>query len=393
MIYYSAEARAYGLMMFLVVSAVLSMLLAVDTKRDRYWVLFAVFAATAFYTHYTSLFVLAMALAWLLWTEPGSRRRALLATLGAVVLAVPWIPGLIADLQSPTLKILSALSPFTAGAVRIDIQHWALGYPYTVAGGLDVLPGTPALALLALALLLAVAGIALRVRRTGWRDPLRRVGGARAVLMLALALATPVGEILGSATGDHIVGVRDLAASWPFLALAGAAFVIAAGPRLGLIGGVLGFVAFALAAPKMLESRFQRPDYQGAADYVAAHARAGDVVIDETGGLSPGPLTGFDVALHRPLTVVRARSPAERDHPFTVFDPLVSLRSAVDEAVRGARGGRVFIVTPQLLGSSAHPNPAPNQFPSAYRLTALPRYPGIERTLVAVYSRSPASAR
>jgi hypothetical protein len=390
MIYYSAEARAYGLMMFLLACSTLSMLLAIDTERKRYWVLFAVFSAAAFYTHYTSTFVLAVQLLWLLSVEPQARRRALIATAGAAALVLPWIPGLVADLRSPTLTLLSALSAFTPHAVRVDIEHWAIGYPYaqsptlpSVASGLGNLPGVPALVLLALALVASVGGVAGRVRRSGWREPLRSVGGRRVALMFALMLATPVGEILGSAIGNHIIGVRDLAASWPYLALAAAAFAIAAGRRVGTAAAVLGLVAFGLAAAKMLEARFQRPNYQAAASYVAAHARAGDVVIDETGGLSPGPLTGFDVAFRRRLTVVRALSPAERDHPFTVFDPIVSFRSAVGEAVKDAHGGRVFLVAAELPQTS---------FSDGYQLRTVRRYLGIERTLVGVYSRSAARA-
>ena len=166
------------------------------------------------------------------------------------------------------MKILSALSPFTGHAIRIDVQHWALGYPYTVAGGLKDLPGVPALVLLAIAAVLGVAGVAARVVRAGLRRP-----GPRLVLVGALMLATPVGEIVVSALGNHIIGVRDLAASWPYLALSAAAFVFAAGPRVGAVAAALAVVAFALGAPKMLESRFARPDYQAAAD-VRERARA-----------------------------------------------------------------------------------------------------------------------
>src|SRR5437763_12995814 len=41
MIYYSAEARAYGLLMFLLAGSTLSMLLAIDSGRRRWWVLYA----------------------------------------------------------------------------------------------------------------------------------------------------------------------------------------------------------------------------------------------------------------------------------------------------------------------------------------------------------------
>ena len=68
-------------------------------------------------------------------------------------------------------------------------------------------------------------------------------------------------------------------------------------------------------------------------------------MIDETGALSPGPLTGFGVSFLRPLPVVRARSPAERDHPYGFADPFVPLRAAVARAVAAAHGHRVFVVT------------------------------------------------
>jgi uncharacterized membrane protein len=383
MIYYSAEARAYGLLMFLVLGATLSMLLALDTGRRRWWVLYALCAAAAFYTHYTSLFVLAVQLAWLLWAEPRARRPALLASAGAALLAVPWIPGLIQDLHSPTVKILSALSPLNAHAVRVDIEHWAIGYPYaqsrtlpSVATGLRELPGVPALVLLAISTVTALVGVAIR---TLPRRSLRLRPPARVVLVFALMLAAPVGELTVSAFGDHIIGVRDLAVSWPFLVLSAGAIVAAAGPRLGAAAAVLAVGAFGVSAAKMLESRFARPNYQAAADYVATAGHAGDVVVDATGGVSPGPLTGFDVVFRRPLTVVRAQAPAERDHPFNLFDRVTLMQPAFDQAVRLARGGRVFLVAAQV---------PPLTLPDSYRLSLVRRYPGLEQTVVAVYSKA-----
>jgi hypothetical protein len=386
MIYYSAEARAYGLLMFLVASSTLSMLIALDTGRRRWWVVYAVCSAASFYTHYTCLFVLGVQLVWVLWTEPGARRAALLASAGAVVLVLPWVPGLIQDTRSPTVKILSALSPFTGRAIRIDIQHWALGYPYTVAGGVKDLPGVPSLVILAVAAVLAAVGVVVRAMRDGLRRPSWRV-----VLVVALALATPVGEIVISAFGNHILGVRDLAASWPFLALAAAAFVFAARPKAGIVAAALAVLAFALAAPKMLERRFSRPDYQAAATYVATHARPGDVVVDGTGGLSPGPLTGFDVAYHGSLPVYRALAPAERDHPFTVFDPLVPVRSAVGRAVASARGGRLFTISVALPGIRTPDLLAVPELQGRYRRESQTRWGGIQTTIVTVYARAGAT--
>lgn len=395
MIYYSAEARAYGLMMFLIVGSTLSLLSAVDTRRRLWWGLYAVSSAAAFYTHYTCAFVLAAQLIWVLWAHPEARRPALLANVGAALLVVPWIPGLINDLSSPTLRILSNLSPFTAHDVRIDLQHWAIGYPYTIAGPLTALPGVTALVLLGCAVL---SGGALASRAlpalAGARGPASRSNllgsiDRRVVLALVLAAATPVAEFLVSLGGNHIIGVRDMAASWPFLALLLAVALSSAGPRLGLVAAGFAVLAFALGASKMFQTRFQRPDYQAAANYVAEHARSRDIVIDVTGGLSPGPLTGLDVTLHRRLRVLRAQAPAEGDHPFGVFDPLIPLRSAVRTAVATAHGARIFLVTP------AAPGPASSltqleadtaDFTGGYRLAAVRTYRGILPTIVAVYA-------
>ncbi|HEY1522057.1 MAG TPA: glycosyltransferase family 39 protein [Solirubrobacteraceae bacterium] len=379
MIYYSAEARSYGLLMMFVTGAVLSTLLALRTGRAHYWILYALCAAATFYTHYTGLFVLGALMVWVLWTRPQARRSALLATGGAVILALPWIPGLVHDAQSPTVKILSALSPFTASAVRIDLEHWSIGYPYSIIG-LRQLPGTGALILLGLSGLLTLAGLTWRARRRELARP-----SALLWLVFALMLATPACESLASAVGSHIIGTRDLAASWPFLALLGSALVVRAGRGLGLAAAALAVVAFAWGAVRMLEPRFQRPDYQGAADYVAAKATGSDVVIDMTGALSPGPLTGFDITFHRDLNVVRARTPAERDHPFTVFDPVVSTVAGARRAAALARGHRIFVVYP-TLAATLLVDPIPTGLPGSYRLRSRRVFPGIEPTLVAVYS-------
>src|SRR5205085_3620663 len=67
MIYYSAEARAYGVMMALVVGSTLAMLKATETREARWWVGYAVCSCAALYTHYTCAFALGVQLLWLLW--------------------------------------------------------------------------------------------------------------------------------------------------------------------------------------------------------------------------------------------------------------------------------------------------------------------------------------
>jgi hypothetical protein len=352
MIYYSTEARAYAVMMLLVVGSTLGMLLAIDTGRRRWWMLYAACASLAFWTHNTCLFVLGAQLLWVLWAHPEVRRPALLATVGAAVGTLPWLPGFVNELQSPTLTILSDLSPFSVAAVWEAFTHWTIGYPYGGLARLTQIPGTPALVLLAAAGLLAAGGWLVRFRGARPRLPglSSRRRDDRLVLLIILLLVTPVAEGAISAVSTHIFGLRNLAASWPELALVVAAILLSAGSRVGIAVAVMVTTALGLGAALMVSARYQRPDYQGAAGFLEASARPGDVVLDETGDLSPGPLTGLDVALTRPLPIVRAGAPQERDHPFTLRDPYQSVSSAIALAIAQVRpAGRVFVV-----GGSSH---------------------------------------
>jgi hypothetical protein len=388
MIYYSAEARAYGLMMLAVLVSTLAILLAVDAGRVRWWVMYGISACAAFYLHYTCVFVLAVQFVWVLWAHPQQRRAVVIASVAAAVGVLPWAPGLINDFRSPTLKILSALSPFTPYDIRLDLEHWTVGYPYTLAGGLSALPGLTALVLLAIAFSLAVGGLLAAARGSSFTARIRSLD-RRVVLIIVLALATGVGEALVSATGDHVFGVRNLAASWPYLALIGAAALTLPSPQVALVASTLALAGFAIGAVKMLGGRFDRPDYQGAARYVQDNFRPGDVVVDETGALSPGPLTGLDVSLTRQVPIIRAEAPAERGHPFGFSDRIVPLQEAVNEAVAAAHGHRVFLITnvftTDIAQLAARINPAPGQFPPRYRLVAERGFSGIGGTLVAVY--------
>ena len=130
MVYYSAEARGYELMMVLVLGSTLCLLTAVEHGRARWWAAYAACACAAVYTHYTSVFALAGLLGWALWAHPEARRAALVATAVAVVGFLPWLSGLKVDLDSPTTDILSALQPFVLGYVRSSLVHWAIGFPY-----------------------------------------------------------------------------------------------------------------------------------------------------------------------------------------------------------------------------------------------------------------------
>jgi hypothetical protein len=381
MTFYSAEARGYGLLMALVTLSTLAMLVAVDSGRARWWFVYAACSCAAVYTHYTSVFVLGVQLLWLLWAHPEARRPAILANVGAVVAFLPWTSGLIKDFNSPTTDILAALSPFNARYVRLSLEHWVIGDPHHRGTPLSELPGPPALVLLALALILALAGLAvnaLRERRR-WIARLDR----RMLLIIALALSTPVGEAFVSAIGPtSLFNHRNLAASWPALALACAALLIAAGPRMRFVAAALAIASIALGAEKMLTERYQRPDYQASANFIDRNAGPRDVVIDSTGAFSPGEFSPLKVALRRPHRVLRAREP---EKPFS---------EASAQAVAAANGGRIFTVedlyVPVSTGSTVRldrTKPVTRHFPASYRLVERRIYSGIFGVQVQVYVR------
>ncbi|MDQ6817506.1 MAG: glycosyltransferase family 39 protein [Actinomycetota bacterium] len=358
MIYYSAEARSYAVLMLLTTLSTLAMLRAAETRRARWWVAYALLSCAAFYTHYTCVFYLAAQFLWLAWVHREALRPAVLATFGAALGVVPWAHGLINDLNSPTEGILSALSPFTFDSVRHTLEHWTVGYPYVEAGGLARLPGTPALVLLGLAVVICAVGIGTRVVRERKGDQRVRVAD-RATLIALLAVSVPVGEAVVSAVSTQLFGVRNLAASWPALALSCAAAVLAAGARLRYAAAVLVVASFVLGASKMLTVHFARPDFRAAADYIDRNARSGDVVIDTTAVLSPGPLSGLDVVLHRRVPVVRAFARAEREHPFGLFDPVTSPAEAITRATASSTGRRLIVVAfPNLAAVLARALPA-----------------------------------
>lgn len=387
-VYYSANARAYSVMMLALTVSTLSMLLALDTGRRRWWVLYAVAACAAFYSHYTCAFVLGAQWVWVMWAHPRARRAAVMATAAAAAGVLPWLPGLINDYRSPTLKILSALSPFTLADVRVDVTHWLIGYPEVFAGSLTRLPGTPALVLMAVAAVIAAAGLlrAIAAGRVRWSPA---TADQRVVLMAVLALVTPVAEVLLGAAGHSVINVRDLGASWPYVALTAGAIVSLSEPRLAVAAAALAVAALLIGSARMLSGEFVRPAYGAAAGDLIAHLHSGDVIIDATGVLSPGPPTGLDAALDRPLPLIRAQAPAERAHPFGVADPVVGLPQAGAEAVRRAAGHDVFLVRNGSVAVIA----AQTHFLPGYRLAAQRVYQGVVPTVVQVYSRSASIGR
>ena len=166
----------------------------------------------------------------------------------------------------------------------------------------------------------------------------------RWVLVGALLISAPAGELLYGAVGTNLFSVRDLGVSWPALALALGGIVAAAGQPLRAVSA--GLLGSASRSPRAgcSSRRVQRPDYAGAAAFVDRTARPGDAIVDAT-SISPAPLTGFDAAYHGRLPVFHASKPAVPGaNPFSAAGrPQPALMAS--RAAAAAPHGRIFVIT------------------------------------------------
>jgi hypothetical protein len=229
------------------------------------------------------------------------------------------------------------------------------------------------------ATVVVLVGLALR-RRHGELRPGAWPLDRRTALVFLLAFATPVAAALFSAFGTTTVfSTRNLAASWPALALASGALIAAAGPRLRIAAATLAIACFAIGAVRLLEDSYQRPDYTAVANFIERSARPADVVIDESAVLSPGPLSHLDTVLHRDGPVLRSRAPQQHDHPFNVFDVFVTPEQSARRAVELAHGARIFLVTDVAGARIQRPL-------RSYRVVDSRVYRGLLKLVVRVYA-------
>ena len=345
LIYYSTEARSYAVMIVMVLCAAISLLRAIDGGGRWWWVAYAVSSAGAMYSHYTAAFTLAGVAAWALWAHPGARRQVLVANAGALLLFVPWLPGFVADNNSPTTALLSLLQPFDFASVRFAIENWAIGFPYV---DLHVLPGRLAAVLILAGVLLAVGAVAWRAwNQRGRQSP--TVARQGIVLVVVMALATPVGEAIYSAVSTNVLGARNLNSAWPGLALVLGALIAAAPMAAGGAAAVLVLAGYGIGGIRATQSQASRTDYPAVASFIDANAGPHDVVVDAA-SFTPVPLTGLDVYL--PPGRPEYRLGLSRvTHPFLPLDPLPDPHRQIAAALRAAQGHRIFLVAP-LPGSA-----------------------------------------
>jgi 4-amino-4-deoxy-L-arabinose transferase-like glycosyltransferase len=342
-VWYGDEARAYATLTFLVVVSTYSLLRALEADRRRYawWALFVLASVGVLYTHYTGIFVLLAQAAWAVWRCVARLgRRRLIEVLGAHALVilgyVPWIPAY-RDQHDNHVGILAInfLHPLTAQSAWENPVKLVVGQPFVPW---DELLGTLGLVLLALAGAAALAGVAVVARQRGfepsWPGPER-------LLVLLLALATPVGLMLYAIYDTSLYAPRNLLGSLPALCLLLGAVVAWLRPPWRALAAACLVLAVAVASVNGLGAGYRRPPYRDVAHYLDRAAGPRDGVLLLLAGRDPfgrdPAKRSLDLGLHRP-------------HPFLVTGVAADRRGYRRVLDRAAKRRLLFVVVAAVPG-------------------------------------------
>lgn len=359
-LYYSVEARAYGLMSFLAVLSTLLLLTALSKDRLGWWAGFAACTAALLYTHYAGVFVVVAQAAWAGWAHR-ERIRALLLAHAAVALAyMLWLPSFLHQSEDSAAARIEQLYPLTPSTAAEGVAKVIPGHPIAP---LDELPGLFPAVVFGAAILGAGIVVLLRARTA------RRPGSRELGLLVALAVATPLGALLYSLGPLSIYLPRNFSPSLPAAALLAGASLTAGRGATRAVVATAALAALAVGTVKALDASYERPPYRVVAHALDRSARAQDPIVDVQ--LRGGPL-GRVLRVHL-------------DRPHPVYRQGHGDASAYR---RAARAGRLFFVVPQvgiLKGTPRTPELAP------FRLVGRRTFHGLVDIAVFTYApRRPA---
>ncbi|MDQ5895711.1 MAG: hypothetical protein QG596_1972 [Actinomycetota bacterium] len=340
LVYFSANARGYSVMILMVMLAALALTFTVsENGRWWHWLAFSVAAALAVYSHYVGALAIAGEVLWVLVCFPAARVKVIAWSLLAALLFAPWLGGFRADMDSPTSEILQALQQ---SGIRAKLEAiWQLLFLRPTQGSSPLFWSRPDLLLGIVALVVASAGVAARFLRGDLSVP----GGERGrgvLLALFMTGSVFVGELLLLAAGVDIFGTRNLAPAWAGLPLLIAAFCVAAGSITGLVAVLVALAGFSYSSLWLADGSNSTIDYEGAARLIESREVPGGKVLD-VAILSPAPQAPLDAYLDTDMETVRATVLEDRpDFINRMFDELDS-EAVVDEAFEGQ--GPVEVVT------------------------------------------------
>lgn len=332
-LFYSRQARMYGLLALVSLAAVFALERACERGRRLDWLVYATLAAAAMYTHLYGLFIPVIAFA-LIWTRRWDRmtvRRALFSHLGILLVYVPWLPSLwrqVSEHHTPHLDRPGVLD------VLRSFYYFSFGQPLSVAA-------TPHLIRWALSLIFA--GLLVLGLCAVWRR--------RSVWVFYLILPLGLAYLISFIKPAYFAGRYDMMVfpAWTLLVAVGFTTVRPLALRWAIGTAVIGLMLWPLSL--YLRSVTNERPWNDIADLIVKQAEVGDVIIFT--GLSRPPVqyylgkTGRRLILHsypsdlerHMAWIDRARMTA---HPEALVRDADALLEHVEQELRP--NGRVWLV-------------------------------------------------
>jgi uncharacterized membrane protein len=255
-VWYSQEARAYGLFVLCVALAMLCFLRARRKPTSGRLGAFALAASLALLTHYFAVFLLIPMLLWLAWDLRASLRRTLAFLLVPVLVGAALIPLIVAQGGHGTQWI----GEWALGS-RLEAipQYYLTGYTGSSLGhGIELLVA-----------LVILTGVSYGLWKVLLAEEER--GALIAFVILACGVLMPV--ILAFVGIDYLAPRNLVAAMLPLSALLA---VVIAAQRTGRTGmalaGLLALTFLVLTVDIDLSPRLQRGDWSGVAKVLRSAA-------------------------------------------------------------------------------------------------------------------------
>jgi hypothetical protein len=275
-VWYSQEARAYGLFVLLASLAFLCFLRALADPTNRRLAAFAVVASAALLTHYFAVFLLIPMIVWLIWRH---RVRAWAAAVSPILVGLALIPLIVAQGGHGTQWIGEWALESRLEAIP---QYYLTGYTGSALGhGVELLVGVVALAGVVYGLWCALT-------------PREEQGALIALIVAACGVGIPIVLAVGGA--DYLAPRNLVAAMVPVSVLLAVVITAQRTGRVGMaLAGLLAAGFLALTVDVALSPRLQRGDWRGVAKVLRALAGGRAIVTVELGA---APLEHYLPPLH-----------------------------------------------------------------------------------------------
>jgi mannosyltransferase len=317
-VWYSQEARAYGLFVLSTALALLCFLRAERDPTPGRMAAFAVSGVLALLSHYFAVFLLVPMVLWLLGGR--STRRAALPAAGALTLAgLALVPLISAQGGHGTQWI--GRWPLSERLEAIP-QYYLTGYSAAPLGhGVELLVA-----------LLVLAGAGLGLQRLLERRPsvlgaeaaeerartLKGTGRRRLLMVLSIAACGVLTPVLLAAFGADYLAPRNLVGAMiPVTALIAALLAWPGTGRSGIaLAAILSLAFLVLSIDVELSPRLQRGDWRGVAKVLRSSGGARAITTVELGG---APLEYY---LHPLMNLPRGASVLVTEIDETGYAPL-----------------------------------------------------------------------